>query len=48
MAEKVAAAPPLTVKMARKIISHLSRPQIQTSMDDELIYQTFLKHGGKA
>ena len=45
MAEKVAAAPPLTVKMARKVISHLSRPQIQTSMDDELVYQTFLKYG---
>ena len=45
MAEKVAAAPALTVKMARKIIGHLSRPQISSSMDDELIYQTFLKYG---
>lgn len=45
MAEKIAAAPALTVKMARKVISHLSRPQIQSSMDDELIYQTFLKYG---
>ena len=48
MAEKIAAAPPLTVKMARKVISHLSRPQIESSMEDELIYQTFLKHGGEA
>ncbi|MEM9464724.1 MAG: enoyl-CoA hydratase/isomerase family protein [Actinomycetota bacterium] len=48
MAEKVAAAPPLTVKMARTVIAHLSRPQIRTSMDDELIYQTFLKHGDQA
>lgn len=45
MAEKVAATPPLAVKMARKIIGHLSHPQIRSSMDDELIYQTFLKHG---
>ena len=45
MAEKIVAAPPLTVKMARKVISHLSRPQISSSMEDELIYQTFLKHG---
>ncbi len=48
MAEKIAAAPPLTMKMARKVISHLSRPAIRTSMDDELIYQTFLKHGSES
>ena len=48
MAEKIAAAPPLTVKMARKVIAHLSRPAIRTSMDDELIYQTFLKHGSES
>lgn len=48
MAEKIATAPPLTVKMARKVIAHLSRPQIRTSMDDELIYQTFLKHGDQS
>jgi len=24
------------------IISHLSRPEIRASMDDELIYQTYL------
>ncbi len=42
MAEKVAESPAVAVKLARKVISHLSRPQIRTSMDDELIYQTFL------
>ena len=34
--------PAVTVKLARKVIAHLSRPQIRTSMEDELIYQTFL------
>ncbi|MDH4169394.1 MAG: enoyl-CoA hydratase/isomerase family protein [Acidimicrobiia bacterium] len=42
MAEKIAAAPAVTVKLARRVISHLSRPSIRASMDDELIYQTFL------
>ena len=42
MAEKIAASPAVTVKLARKVIAHLSRPQILTSMEDELIYQTFL------
>ena len=42
MAEKIAAPPTVTVKLARKVIAHLSRPQIRTSMEDELIYQTFL------
>ena len=42
MAEAVAAAPAVTVKLARRVISHLYRPQQRASMDDELIYQTFL------
>ena len=42
IAEKIAASPAVTVKLARKVIAHLSRPQIRTSMEDELIYQTFL------
>jgi enoyl-CoA hydratase/carnithine racemase len=42
MAEKIAAAPAVTVKMARRVIAHLSRPTVRASMDDELIYQTFL------
>jgi hypothetical protein len=42
MADKIAAAPAVSVKMARRVISRLSRPQQQASMGDELIYQTFI------
>ncbi|MBV8387379.1 MAG: enoyl-CoA hydratase/isomerase family protein, partial [Acidimicrobiia bacterium] len=42
MADKIAASPAVTVKMARRVIAHLARPQQQTSMADELIYQTFI------
>ena len=42
MAETVAAAPAVAVKLARRVISHLARPQQRAAMDDELIYQTFL------
>jgi enoyl-CoA hydratase/carnithine racemase len=42
MAEQIAAAPAVTVKMAREVIRHLSTPQIRTSMTDEMIYQTFI------
>lgn len=42
MAEKIASAPAVSVKLARRVISHLSRPPVRASMDDELIYQTFL------
>ncbi len=42
MASKIAAAPAVTVKLARRVISHLNRPAVRSSMDDELIYQTFL------
>ncbi len=42
MAEGIAAAPTLTVKLAREIIRHLAQPQLRTSMHDELIYQTFI------
>jgi enoyl-CoA hydratase len=48
MADRIAAAPPLTVKMARRVISHLARPPIRSSMDDELIYQTFLNRSDDA
>ncbi len=48
MADKIAAAPPLTVKLARRVISHLARPPIRASMDDELIYQTFLNRSDDA
>lgn len=42
MAERIAAAPAVTIKMARKVIGHLAEPAIRTSMEDELIYQTFI------
>ena len=42
MAERISAAPAVTVKLARRVLSHLARPQIRSSMEDELIYQTFV------
>jgi enoyl-CoA hydratase/carnithine racemase len=42
MAEKIAAAPAVTIKMARRVIKHLSEPQVRASMEDELVFQTFL------
>jgi enoyl-CoA hydratase/carnithine racemase len=42
MAGKVAAAPAVTVKMARRVIGHLAEPEIRSSMADELIGQTFV------
>ncbi len=42
MAEQVAAAPAVTIKMAREVIRHLSVPAVRASMADEMIYQTFV------
>jgi enoyl-CoA hydratase/carnithine racemase len=42
IAEQIASAPAVTVKMAREVIRHLALPQIRTSMTDEVIYQTFI------
>jgi enoyl-CoA hydratase/carnithine racemase len=42
MAGKIAAAPAVTVKMARRVIRHLSEPEIRSSMAEELIAQTFI------
>ena len=42
MATKIAAAPAVTVKMARRVVKHLSEPEVRTSMADELIAQTFI------
>jgi enoyl-CoA hydratase/carnithine racemase len=42
MAEKVAASPAVTVKMARRVLQHLSEPEVRSSMADEEIYQTFI------
>jgi enoyl-CoA hydratase/carnithine racemase len=42
MAEKIVAAPAVTIKMARRIISHLAEPETRSSMSEELIAQTFI------
>jgi enoyl-CoA hydratase/carnithine racemase len=42
MAAQIAASPAITGKMARTVIRHLSLPAIRASMEDELIYQTFV------
>jgi enoyl-CoA hydratase/carnithine racemase len=42
MANKIAAAPKVTINMARRVLRHLSEPGIRSSMEDELIYQTFI------
>lgn len=42
MAERIATAPAVSVKLARQVIRHLAQPQIRTSMADEMIYQTFV------
>lgn len=42
MAEKIAAAPTVTVKLGRRVISRLAEQQVRDSMGDEMIFQTFL------
>ena len=42
MAEKIAASPAVSVKMARRVIARLAQPQLRSSMGDELIFQTFV------
>jgi len=42
MAEKIAAAPYLTVRMARRVVRHLGESQVRSSMAEELIAQTFV------
>jgi enoyl-CoA hydratase/carnithine racemase len=42
MAEKIAASPAVTIKMARRVLAHLSEAEVRSSMDDEMIYQTFI------
>jgi enoyl-CoA hydratase/carnithine racemase len=46
MAEKIAAAPYVTVRMARRVIRHLAAPQVRASMAKELITQTFVNGSG--
>jgi len=42
MAEQIAAAPAVAVKLVREVLRHLAIPQVRASMADEMIYQTFL------
>jgi enoyl-CoA hydratase len=42
MAEKIAAARYVTVRMARRVIRHLGEADVRTSMAEELIAQTFI------
>ena len=42
MAERIVDAPATAVKLARRVMGHLARPAQRASMEDELIYQTFL------
>ena len=39
-AEQIASTPKVTVKLAREVIRHLSLPQLRSSMNDEMTYQT--------
>jgi enoyl-CoA hydratase/carnithine racemase len=42
MAGRVAAAPAVTIKMAKRVLQRLSEPGVRSSMGDELVYQTFI------
>lgn len=42
IAERIAATPAVTVKMARRVLRHLAEPEVRTSMAEELIAQTFI------
>ena len=42
MAQRIVDAPAAAVKLARRVMGHLARPAQRASMEDELIYQTFL------
>ncbi len=48
MAEKIAAAPAVTVKVARRVISHLGEPEVRASMAEELIAQTYISRSDDA
>lgn len=42
IAEQIASMPAVSVKMARSIIRHLALPGLRSSMDEEMIAQTFI------
>jgi enoyl-CoA hydratase/carnithine racemase len=42
MADHIAQAPPLTIKLARRVIANLASPEVRASMEEELLAQTVL------
>lgn len=42
IAEKIAEAPAVTVRAARRILAHLAVPEVVMAMDEEMIAQTFI------
>jgi enoyl-CoA hydratase len=42
MAARIAAAPAVTVKTARRVLAHLAEPEVRASMAEELVAQTFV------
>jgi len=48
VADKIAAAPAVTVKVARRVIAHLAEPEVRSSMAEELIGQTYISRSDDA
>jgi enoyl-CoA hydratase/carnithine racemase len=42
IADRIAALPAVSVKMARRVLAHLAEPAVRSSMAEELIAQTFI------
>jgi enoyl-CoA hydratase/carnithine racemase len=42
IADKIAAAPAVTVRAARRVLGHLAVPEVLASMDEEMVAQTFI------
>jgi enoyl-CoA hydratase/carnithine racemase len=47
MAEHIASLPKLPLKLARAVIANLARPQIRSSMNDEMVYQSMIRNTGE-
>ena len=48
MAEQIASSSAVAVKMARTVLRHLSVPAVRSSMEDEMIFQTFVNRSDDA
>ncbi len=48
MAAKIAAAPTMTVSLARRVIKHLGEPSLRAAMADEQLFQTLLNKSDDA